>query len=187
MHELKHTIVSNIMDGEQEIWFPHLTPLLVQREWARLAFEYNLSPTNYSTQFFIKGSSEDKLAVVHVLSNQLPVFEVPASLEGNFENGISYSSQGIKDSNALPCLEAAFNVLGQDESLAATIHQLIANLHLIKANDDGYDISFSLPDIPFSAFVSVPSVPVKNDALRVAEEILHEAMHLQLTLRWAPR
>jgi HEXXH motif-containing protein len=52
----------------------------------------------------------------------------------------------------------------------------------MKPEDDDFDISFSLPDVPFSIFVSVPSKRMDNDALRVAEAILHEAMHLQLTL-----
>lgn len=181
MHELERAIVSNIWDLEQNIWFPKLTPLLVKNEWARLAVQRNINQSNYSTQTFIKGNNKSKVPAVFILSNQLPVFEVPESLEGKIGNGRSYTSQEIMDSNALICLENAFNVLSQDESLAVTINQLIVNLHLIKA-DDGYDISFSEPDIPFSAFISVPITSTKNDALRVAEEILHEAMHLQLTL-----
>ena len=47
---------------------------------------------------------------------------------------------------------------------------------------DEIDVSYSLPNIPFSIFVSLPVLRQPNDYLRVAEGVLHEAMHLQLSL-----
>jgi HEXXH motif-containing protein len=55
-------------------------------------------------------------------------------------------------------------------------------LHIIKPLDIYYDVSFSEPRVPFSIFFSVPENRIANDALRVAEAIVHEAMHIQLTL-----
>jgi hypothetical protein len=45
----------------------------------------------------------------------------------------------------------------------------------------GY-IRYSSPAIPFSIFVSVPPADERNVVARLAEAIIHEAMHLQLTL-----
>jgi HEXXH motif-containing protein len=47
---------------------------------------------------------------------------------------------------------------------------------------DDYDTSFSDPSIPFSIFLSVPAQGVRRSLLRVAESLIHETMHLQLTL-----
>ena len=55
-------------------------------------------------------------------------------------------------------------------------------LHLIDPGNNDTDVSFSDPSIPFSVFVSVPPTRSEVVELRVAEAILHEAMHLQLTL-----
>jgi HEXXH motif-containing protein len=63
-----------------------------------------------------------------------------------------------------------------------TIAALVRALHLIKLEDDTYDVSFSEPHIPFSVFVSVPRRHTTTNAIRVAEALVHEAMHLQLTL-----
>ena len=52
----------------------------------------------------------------------------------------------------------------------------------MQAPDDDYDVSHSDPQVPFSIFVSVPQARRPHDALRVVESIVHEAMHLQLTL-----
>jgi len=43
-------------------------------------------------------------------------------------------------------------------------------------------VSFSEPHIPFSIFVSASQQQNVTTALRIAEAVVHEAMHLQLTL-----
>ena len=43
-------------------------------------------------------------------------------------------------------------------------------------------MSHSEPTIPFSIFVSAPRPAEKDPVIRLAESLIHEAMHLQLTL-----
>ncbi|MBR0553746.1 HEXXH motif domain-containing protein [Sphingomonadaceae bacterium LXI357] len=62
-----------------------------------------------------------------------------------------------------------------------TVTHLVRAIHVIEAPGPGYDISHSEPSIPFSIFVSVP-VGERHGTLRLAESLLHEALHLQLTL-----
>ena len=45
-----------------------------------------------------------------------------------------------------------------------------------------FDISHSEPRWPHTIFISVPGRPSEVSALRAAENIIHEAMHLQLTI-----
>jgi HEXXH motif-containing protein len=75
----------------------------------------------------------------------------------------------------------AAGLLAQIPSLAESTGILVRTLHVLRA-DTGYDVSHSDPTIPFTIFVSVPSPGEKDSVIRVAESILHEAMHLQLTL-----
>jgi len=84
--------------------------------------------------------------------------------------------------NTLACLQEAIAILASIPTLHRTIAQLVRVCHLIKPEDDDYDVSYSDPQVPFSIFVSVPSRRRANDVLRVAESLVHEAMHLQLTL-----
>src|SRR5207249_726495 len=67
-------------------------------------------------------------------------------------------------------------------TLLPTVLSLVRALHLVIPDDDDIDVSFSEPNLPFSVFVSVPHRGARTDALRVAEAIVHEAMHLHLTL-----
>ncbi len=94
---------------------------------------------------------------------------------------IFYSVEEINDTKVLDCLADAIEILNRVPTLAATVSMLAKSLHVIKPKDNNHDVSFSEPHIPFSVFVSVPFKRRQNDALRVAEGILHEAMHLQLT------
>ena len=45
-----------------------------------------------------------------------------------------------------------------------------------------YDVSYSDPSLPFSIFVSCPALAEHNRPERLAENLVHEALHLQLSL-----
>ena len=79
-------------------------------------------------------------------------------------------------------LEEALNLLNLVPTVWPTVCMLVRSLHVIDPGGDETDVSFSDPTVPFSIFVSVPGIWSEEAALRVAEAILHEAMHLQLTL-----
>ncbi len=60
--------------------------------------------------------------------------------------------------------------------------ELVRAVHLIASVGEDYDSSHSDPAILFSIFISVPSLPGRRSLLRVAEGLVHETMHLQLSL-----
>lgn len=62
------------------------------------------------------------------------------------------------------------------------IKKIVKSIVILKAEDPATDVSYSHPDLPFSIFVSVCDQITPTTSLRVAESILHEAMHLYLTL-----
>ncbi len=62
------------------------------------------------------------------------------------------------------------------------VSELVWCCHVVLAQDDNYDISFSDPGIPFSVFISARAQHDRSAVLRVAENLVHETMHLQLTL-----
>lgn len=65
-------------------------------------------------------------------------------------------------------------------SLAAIIATRVAAVHLLQA-EPGYDVSHSEPHWRDRIFVSVPDRRDEVGALRLAESIIHEALHLHLT------
>ena len=66
--------------------------------------------------------------------------------------------------------------------LSASVGHLVRCVHLLKAPSPEVDCSFSMPDLPFSVFLSVPDHRTHARIERVTEALVHETMHLQLSL-----
>ena len=67
-------------------------------------------------------------------------------------------------------------------ALSSSIGYLVRCFHVLKAPSFEVDCSYSRPDLPFSVFVSVPSHGSPARIERVTEALVHETMHLQLSL-----
>ena len=78
-------------------------------------------------------------------------------------------------------LSAAQEAIGRCDELSRIVHDVVGMLHLLEA-PPGYDISHSEPQWLNRIFVSVPERSDGVGSLRLAEGVIHEAMHLELTL-----
>lgn len=94
---------------------------------------------------------------------------------------------GMQGLETLPMLPAARPLLDQAQaliagtaSLAAIIAAWVQDIHLL-TSAPGYDVSHSEPRWPTRIFISVPERTDGVGALRLTENVIHEAMHLQLT------
>jgi HEXXH motif-containing protein len=174
-------------------WFPELTTDLVEAGWLNLYNEVGLSPESYGTARVIArdaGAPRRIVAWLPMISGaesperMLQVETLDAKFTHSYEEaGVRfYSAEKINAANVLERLKEAITVLQSTPTLLATVAALLRSIHVLDPGDDDYDVSFSEPHIPFSIFVSVPQGSSMTNALRVAEAIVHEAMHLQLTL-----
>lgn len=182
--DLVERIKSALANADDCPWLPDLTGDLVEMGWRALYQETGLSPSDYGTSRVIAKSKLSHRNVVGHLSTASNVEVLDERLAAYYQNaGIEfYSAHEIADSNLLSGVEDGMNLIKSVHGLSATVNALVRSFHLIKPKDDDYDVSFSEPHIPFSIFVSVPRHHNPINSLRVAEAIVHEAMHLQLTL-----
>ncbi|RZJ89524.1 MAG: hypothetical protein EOO20_10770 [Chryseobacterium sp.] len=88
---------------------------------------------------------------------------------------ISFAEKSIKINNAI-------NILGKIKPLQFFVFQIVRSIQLLEPENVETDISYSHPEIPFSIFLSVCEDDSIISDLRVAESIVHESMHLLLTL-----
>ncbi len=77
-------------------------------------------------------------------------------------------------------LNDAVALLRTSARLEAAVRAAVGEIVLLRAGS-AFDITHSEPRWPQTIFVSVPGRPSQVSALRAAENIVHEAMHLQLT------
>ena len=79
-------------------------------------------------------------------------------------------------------LERSLDLIRTVLPLQGTVAGLCRSLHVIAASGRDVDVSCSDPSLPFSIFVSCPPATERDGVERLAENIVHEALHLQLTL-----
>ncbi|MDV6345713.1 aKG-HExxH-type peptide beta-hydroxylase [Nitrosomonas sp. Is37] len=185
MNELRTLILQYFDNADSSPWFPDLGQRLANEKWATLEKQKGFNKDNYSTEACLTSQKiEGLFPLAHVLQNQIPIFPIPLELALNDKkkNIDTYSLAELHSLPVLECIDDAFEWLKIENSIIDTIRALVRNIHLLKLEDNEYDVSYSLPNIPFSIFLSIPSQRINNDSLRVAEAILHETMHLQLTL-----
>lgn len=155
-----------------------------ERELLRV---HALTRATYSTQRFLSGSPGNNAAAVNTIQvasgNQLACeANSPELVRYSAEHGLELASDA--DTNrARNLIEAAlWDVIEPYPFLGSAVSELAWRCHIVLAQSDDYDVSFSDPAIPFSIFVSAPARNDRNSILRIAENLIHETMHLQLTL-----
>ena len=194
MSNIQNLILSTIKSSTSSVWFPTLTEQLVTGGWESIFQKYGIQEGNYSTEAMLHGRISNSIITNACLSptiqninkplRPININPVPEEIVAmySYSGSKPYSIEKLKDSTVLQCLQASLDILATIPTVYETVSNLVISLHILQPEDDNFDISYSLPNIPFSIFVSVPSKRMENDVLRVAEAILHEAMHLQLTL-----
>ena len=185
--DLAEEIREVLADPKAEPWFPSLTRGLVGKAEEEFLRPIGLSLSSYGTERFLKRDPRAERIIVCNLKvaphRMLIVEQLGVDVE------MSYGKLGLKfpggerlNDSVFETLQRALEHLETIPSLRASTTELVRSLHVLDASDDAYDISHSDPAVPFSVFVSVPSKDVPNAVFRVMESLVHEAMHLQLTL-----
>jgi|APLak6261661343_1056028.scaffolds.fasta_scaffold03021_2 HEXXH motif-containing protein len=97
-----------------------------------------------------------------------------ASLKIMQPNEINETAAVLRD--ALKVIDLAAPVF------TAAIGGLLRSVHILNTHHPDFDVSFTLPELPHSIFLSVPSAFEDHAVVRTAEAMIHEVLHLQLAL-----
>ncbi|GAB3644136.1 aKG-HExxH-type peptide beta-hydroxylase [Spirosoma arcticum] len=167
---------------------PTLAAILAQDGWNRLTKETGINTDTYSianclSNFRPTACNQKQLSVAGVekIIVEIPDFQRLQSFYD--EHGLDpLSATELESKHVVDKLLQALSLLQRVKPVAASIGKLVKTLQVLRQDDAEIDTSYSHPKIPFSIFVSVCEDASLLSSLRVAESILHEAMHLQLTL-----
>lgn len=162
--------VARRISGDEPCWFPGLATELVASFWAD---HRGIDPANYSTAEWL-GEGSPPQAVGVPGFNSMRVEPLPCAFAGSFKAPLFATNAP----QAAVAIRGAITRLGL---VGSAVDELVRSVHVVASPGTGYDLSHSEPNIPFSVFVSVPNGE-QHGELRLAESMLHEAMHLQLTL-----
>lgn len=168
------------LSNEDQLWFPGLTVGIVADFISRNRVEPSLVES-YGTSRWLAGDAKppapdggDIRLGAHVAKIEYLSSETATGFEG-----LRFPSS--RDPQTPERIQAAADVLAHIPSMAESTGSVVKAIHPIQSMRD-HDVSHSTPELPFSIFVSIPEKDERNSVLRVAESIIHESMHLQLTL-----
>lgn len=145
----------------------------------------SFNPEEYSTSLFLGADAPAQLLApgTGVAPDRLALrLEVMAAsvARGFAHRGMDLVDDGDAIAASSQAISAATSLICLVPPLAKAVDSLVRSVHILRSTDPNIDVSFSDPAIPFSIFLSVPK-GIDAD-VRIAEAIVHEAMHLQLSL-----
>ncbi|MDE1713562.1 HEXXH motif-containing putative peptide modification protein (plasmid) [Chromobacterium amazonense] len=166
------------------LWFPDLAEKL-SRNWST---SYDTALSSYSSSHFLSKGLLNQEASRSIKLNWTKTCTVIEVLHKHVQQ--IYEQQGLVFAlteeaighDTCHHIQEAFTTIEGVPSLYSALSQLVQRIHVLRAENDEFDISYSDPKLPFSVFVSVPATRQKYQAWRIAEGLIHEAMHLQLSL-----
>lgn len=158
---------------------------LVAMRWDDLIENSNIkSPDKYSTANILL-NEDFALPELQEIANGIFI-EIPdfCRLSSFYKDHglIPVSKHECDVINAIEQLKKAFDFLCYENACRENIESLIKCVQVLKQPEPEFDISYSHPKVPFTIFVSIGYERSKNDMIRLAESILHETMHLKLTI-----
>lgn len=109
---------------------------------------------------------------------------LPSPLARRWQSiGLRFATEGdMDDLRFMEALAKSLDLIRLVPPLHGTLAGMCRSLHVLLASDRHFDVSYSDPSVPFTIFVSCPRVKENNRVERLAENIIHEALHLQLSL-----
>ena len=172
-----------------DLWDCETTRLLVRREWETLRNQLSWHQDDYNTAGYILNTPNfiaSKRSISTWPNENQIYLEAPCSNELHLfytENDLSLVEEDdLLSIGAVEKLDDALKFLGSVHGLVDCVTQLVRVIGVLKSPSPEVDVSYSHPTVPFSIFVSICNERSIVASARVAESILHEAMHLRLSL-----
>ncbi len=166
-----------------EPWFPGLARVLTEAAWRQFA-RRGFFAANYGTHRWLYDSPN---AERWELGSFSPARTHVCRIEGLREHSRQrYERCGLvfrqlESASDIAALTSATSLIAFVPSLHVSVATYLHTVHVLQAPTADYDVSHSDPSVPFSIFVSIPRCG-RVGKLRLAESIVHECMHLQLTM-----
>ena len=167
------------------LWNEEVTKVIINYKWDRHLKDIFHNQSNYTiTGCIFKDETQKEETCTLPETNNKILVAFPSKKLSNFHDKHGLIPVFIDNSlsEKLGKVKKAMRVLGNVPPLHSCILQLIKSIQIIAPANSETDISYSHPDIPFSIFFSICDDDSIISDLRVAESILHESMHLMLTL-----
>ena len=177
------------LDHPSPVWDVAVTQTLVDERWNSLGQNTHWTPWNYNTAGYILDDISilpSKTAIESGMKDKNIYIEASSFelLKDFYKNAdlCPYPEGHVSTSRIVEYFRDALRLLDYIKAPCECVHALVRSIIVLKPASLDTDVSYSHPEIPFSIFISCCGQSSNNSAIRLLEAILHEAMHLQLSL-----
>jgi HEXXH motif-containing protein len=177
--------VLSCLSRTSERWHDGLAVELAADRWADLK-RIGFNSSNYGTARILRSDPSAPREGFAVMTAGM---DRPVPLE-RFETTMlaRYGSLGLREPKSFDArhfeseFAEALGLIDSAPGASAAVRELVWSVTPIEVDGPEFDTSYSDPDVPFSIFIGAHRPADRVPAIRLAEGILHEAMHLQLSL-----
>lgn len=177
--------VSGFITKPYPLWNNTLTEQLVKNRLQKIYGNSVEGWGNYSLSECIlkNGIAEETTTSMQGIAQSIKIIHPSISLYPFYEqHGLQPLIPHNLLKDAIIKVQKAIAILDIIPEISSFITHIIRSIQILNVGSPDVDISYSHPDIPFSIFISVCEESSTISYIRTAESILHEAMHLLLTL-----
>lgn len=187
-----HDRIRSVLPVRDARWYEGLAATLAAQEWSQLA-RAGIDPSNYGSARVLR-NNPSTLRLGSAMSN--PGLGRPVQLE-RFDTLMlaRYGVIGLREpkpdfdaSYFQTAFAQAIRLIDVAAAAGESVRSLVWSITPVGVEGPDYDTGYSDPALPFSIFIGAHAVSDKVAAIRLAEGVLHETMHLQLSLieDWVP-
>ncbi len=188
MAKLPDFLSSSLIKNSEDPWLPGTEKFLLHYVEGKLLHPRGLVFEDYGTAKYLQQDRRAPRDVVFSLSRlHRPVVIIerlpPEYFAKYSEVGLCQRRWGQRDDDDV--VQTIIKALGYFDfcpSLTPIVDAFLRCVHVVQAPGAHIDVSHSDPVVPLSVFVSAPPRQTPHGALRVCESLLHECMHLQLSI-----
>lgn len=177
--------IKNYICNPLPLWDVQIANLVTDYKWSSSLENIFPNREDYSIAGCVLKDAGQKEEAYFLLGiNDKIRLVLPTDVLSDFyeKHGLKPSRSGMSLIEKIQRVKSAMDMISEIPSLSSFILHLVKSMQIIEAENPETDISYSHPDIPFSIFFSLcEQVSIISD-LRVAESIIHESMHLLLSL-----
>lgn len=183
-------LVTQALETEGPVWLPGVVGPLAAAAQDALLGKSRIGPEDYGTarvRANDPGAEREEAARIVLPTAFAALGPVivetlrPGPAQRYVDLGLAFASPS-EAAAATPRLSCAIERLSSVPSVARAIGTVLSVVHVVTPEGPDYDVSYSEPTLPFSVFVGIGETAGEHADLRLAEAVLHECMHLQLTL-----
>jgi hypothetical protein len=175
------------IENPSPVWDWRSTNMLTSIYWKAIEFSNNIDHASYETSYFWNSSlsKAKRIQRIENFEGETIFLEVPNDdfIESFYsESGLVPLSIDSIENEIIDKIQSALRLLDCNQELKKSIFALVKRIQIVSTPDPEIDVGHSDPEIPFTIFISICENNSKISNLRVLESIIHEAMHLKLTL-----